>query len=300
MRFGVLFTNRGCTQNCKFCQTPAFQTNVSKIGHDELERVVKYYYDIGINIIGIFDENFGQYRKHAEEVVQILNKYNMYWACMSRADIVSRQVSNWTSNGGRFIAAGVGIESLNSETLAEMNKKYDENQIISDLKTIKKNNVGILGYYIIGFENETEESIRRDIKKLIKLRIDVNQITIVTPLPKTKLWYELESKYGIFEQDYTKYDTKHLVWNHPNISKSRLEALLDWGLRTANPRKSVIKMAYRFHKLIAEKEGFKAFTTFPVNIYNTKKYGSDGNKIFFRNDEELDLIRYKFENTMNE
>jgi hypothetical protein len=293
MRFGVLFTSRGCTHQCKFCQTPSFEPHSDVVSLESIERVIKYYHDVGIDIIGIFDENFGLRRKHAAEVVKILNKYKMYWACMTRAEYVAKQAPNWTGNGGRFIGAGVGIESFNSEILADMNKKFDEQKILSDLKTIKKYNIGILGYYIIGFPNETEESIRNDLKKLFDLKIDFNQITIVTPLPKTKLWNELDSDYGIFEKDYTKYDTKHLVWHHPNISKDRLEHLLDWGLRTANPRKGFIKMAYRFHRLLHDKEGMRALTTFPRNFYNTKKFDTDGYKIFFDGDNG-GLVKYKF------
>ena len=193
MRFGVLFTSRGCTHQCKFCQTPSFQPKASVIPLASIERVIKHYHDVGINILGIFDENFGLYRKHANEVVEILNKYNMYWACMARAEYVAKQAYNWTGNGGRFLGAGVGIESLNSDILANMNKKFDEQRITDDLKTIKKYNLGILGYYMIGFENETEQSIKQDLKKLKDMQIDMNQITIMTPLPKTKLWYELEN-----------------------------------------------------------------------------------------------------------
>ncbi|WP_455392563.1 B12-binding domain-containing radical SAM protein [[Eubacterium] cellulosolvens] len=294
MRFGVLFTSRGCTHSCKFCQTPSFQPTSDVINLETLENVVKYYRAVGINIIGIFDENFGLHRKHSGEVVKILNKYKMYWACMARAEYVAKQAKTWTANGGRFIGAGVGIESLNSDILAEMNKKFDEKKIVADLKTIKNYNIGIMGYYIIGFENETEESIKLDLKKLFALKNDINQITIVTPLPKTQLWDDLDTNYGIFEKDYTKFDTKHLVWRHPRISKERLELLLDRGLRTANPRQGFIKMAYRFHKLLHNNDGFKAYSTFPKNMYNTKKFDTKGYKIFFDR-ENGGMVRYKFD-----
>jgi hypothetical protein len=34
--------------------------------------------------------------------------------------------------------------------------------------------------------------------------------------PQTEMWRELDSGYGIFEKDWSKDDTKHLVWNHPH------------------------------------------------------------------------------------
>ena len=43
------------------------------------------------------------------------------------------------------------------------------------------------------------------------------------------MWNELETQYGIFEQDWAKYDTKHLVWSHPHCPPGSLEALLKEG-----------------------------------------------------------------------
>jgi len=294
MRFGVLFTTRGCTHSCKFCQTPKFQPCSELLPLPTLEKVIRYYKSVGVKIIGIFDENFGLRRSHAAEVVKLLNKYKMYWACMARADYVAKQAKAWTANGGRFVGAGVGIESFNSNVLKDMNKKYDQKKILTDLKTIKRYNIGILGYYIIGFENETKESIKDSYKKLKDLSIDMSQITILTPLPKTQLWKELESKYGIFEKDYTKYDTKHLVWHHPNLSKETIERLLDEGLRYTNPRRGFLRLLYQFHKLLHSSEGFSAYGILPKSIYYTRKFSPDGYKIFFDNNGGLSQYKFNF------
>ena len=295
MRFGVMFTSRGCTHACKFCQTPKFQPSSDIVPLSSLERLIKYYKSVGINIVGIFDENFGLQKKHAMNVVKLLNKYNMYWACMARADFVAKQIKNWTGNGGKFIGAGVGIESFNSDILKDMNKKFDQKKILADLKTMKKYDIGILGYYMMGFEKETEKSIKHDLRKLTHLKNDLNQITIVTPLPKTELWEELDANYGIVENNYEKFDTKHLVWRHPNLSKEQLEKLLDWGLRFANPKKNILKMVYRFQRLLYQNEGLNSFTILPKSMYYSKKFEPDGYKIFFDEKNEGKIIEYKFD-----
>jgi hypothetical protein len=45
------------------------------------------------------------------------------------------------------------------------------------------------------------------------------------------MWRELDSGYGIFEKDWSKFDTKHLVWNHPHCAPGVLESLLEQGFR---------------------------------------------------------------------
>jgi hypothetical protein len=124
------------------------------------------------------------------------------------------------------------------------------------------------------------------------LKNDLNQITIVTPLPKTKLWEQLDSKFGIVEKDYRKFDTKHLVWRHPNISKARIEKLMDWGLRLSNPRKGFLRMFYRLQRLLYRNEGLSSLGVLPKSLYYSKKFNPDGYKIFF--DDDGDLVKYKF------
>jgi len=80
-------------------------------------------------------------------------------------------------------------------------------------------------YYITGFENMTAEETIQDARNLEKLGFDVATVSIITPYPKTLLWDELHSKYGIFDRNYRHYDNEHLVWNHPHISPTEMRQL---------------------------------------------------------------------------
>jgi radical SAM superfamily enzyme YgiQ (UPF0313 family) len=253
--FGTIFTTRGCTHKCKFCQTPTFDPYADTVPLESIEEVLLYYKSIGITNIGIFDENFGLVPKHANNVAELLKKHGFTWACMARADFVAKNVDDWLRNGGRFVAAGVGIESFNSETLAEVKKRTDADKLMANLKKIKSREVGILGYYIIGFP------------KLAAMKNEMNQVTIVTPLPQTPLWDELEEKYGIFEDDYSLYDTKHLVWNHPNFKKEELEGLLDWSLKYVNPRRTMFRILYKYFEKRANEGGPLILGGFLRNLY---------------------------------
>ena len=51
---------------------------------------------------------------------------------------------------------------------------------------------------------------------------DIHSVNVITPFPQTPLWQDLDEKYGIFDLEYRHYDAKHLVWNHPNISKDQM------------------------------------------------------------------------------
>jgi radical SAM superfamily enzyme YgiQ (UPF0313 family) len=122
-----------------------------------------------------------------------------------------------------------GIESFHQEVLKQIHKGEKVEAVMELARRLNSAGKYAHGYYIIGFPSETPESIREDLKTLAAMELDVTQITIVTPHPRTQLWNELDSQYGIFEKDLSKYDTKHLVWNHPTCKPGVLESLLKEG-----------------------------------------------------------------------
>ena len=56
---------------------------------------------------------------------------------------------------------------------------------------------------------------------------------------------EIEEKFGIWDTNYHHFDGKHLVWNHPNISSSEMEKILDQSLRSVNSWISPVRTSGR-------------------------------------------------------
>ncbi len=228
---GILFTTRGCSFQCTFCQTTAFAPRPKAIPIDALERVISFYKSHGIRFVLILDENFGNLPSHAEAVIDLLARHGMYWAVQSRVDLLLRHFHDWMARG--MEGALFGIESFHQDVLKEIRKGEKSETVCELTERLHSHDLYAHGYYIIGFPTETLESIRHDLRTLASLGLDITQITIVTPHPQTQLWRELESNYGPLERNWEKYDTKHLVWNHPHCAPGILESLLEEGFQQA-------------------------------------------------------------------
>jgi radical SAM superfamily enzyme YgiQ (UPF0313 family) len=120
------------------------------------------------------------------------------------------------------------------------------------------------GYYIIGLPSETPESIAEDLRTLASLKLDVTQITIVTPHPRTEMWSELDSRFGIFESDWSKFDTKHLVWNHPHCAPGVLESLLEQGFRGCYGSDWLVRTSKKFLAMRRLQRDFSSILMGPV------------------------------------
>lgn len=239
-----IFTNRGCNNACDFCQTPPFCKKPYKIPLQSIENVLKYYHKLGITEVIILDESFGLFKSHAEDVVSLLDKYGFYWFPMVRADYLGKRLNDWSKKG--MIGALTGIESFNQKTLDSMGKNETVGEIVSVVKRLREMNKFTVGYYMIGFENETVDSIKRDLREVANLKMDITQLCVITPLPGTPQWKKLEENYGIFDKDWHHYNAKHLVWNHPNITPEEMRDVLDMGLRIVYPRKRIFETSYGF------------------------------------------------------
>ena len=226
---GVLFTSRGCSFTCTFCQTTVFAPKPKPITLGSLDRVLDFYVQHGIHFVLLLDENFGNLPSHSEEVIELLARHRVRWLVQSRVDLFLRNFDKWQKCG--LEGALFGIESFHQDILKQMHKN-EKVQAAFELAQ-KLNLAGLYsqGYYIIGLPPETPESIAEDLRTLASLELDTTQITIVTPHPQTEMWRELESRFGIFEKDWSKFDTKHLVWNHPHCAPGVLESLLEQGFR---------------------------------------------------------------------
>jgi hypothetical protein len=257
--YGALFTIRGCSVGCKFCQAPCFCNRPSPLPLESIERVLSYYRDHKINVVLIEDESFGSNRRHADMVVDLLDEYGMVWGCMARADYLRDKIDEWAEmrrmpkkreDGGRssvsgFAGAAIGIENFHQAVLDDVTKREGVEEILETVESLQHHGLGTVGYYMIGFPGDTKESITDDIERLASLKLDLTQICVLTPLPKTELWDEIEGKYGIFDRDFHHYDGKHLVWKHPNIPPSEMERLLDWSMRRVNPRTAPLRSSAR-------------------------------------------------------
>ena len=226
---GVLFSSRGCSFRCTFCQTTAFAPNPKPVSLDSLDRVLRFYKQHGVRFVLMLDENFGNLPSHADAVIELLARHRLHWLVQSRVDLILRNFDKWKNCGMEGVL--FGIESFHQEILKQMHKNEKVQAAFELADRLNRTGLYAHGYYIIGLPSETPQSIATDLRMLASLHLDVTQITIVTPHPLTEMWSDLEMNYGIFEKDWSRFDTKHLVWNHPHCTPAILEALLEQGFQ---------------------------------------------------------------------
>jgi pyruvate-formate lyase-activating enzyme len=258
---GILFTLRGCNRGCTFCQTPAFCGGVlTPLPIESLVDVIKIYQRFRVGAVLILDECFGSLPAHAERVVELLDNAALPWLPMSRVDILMTRLQDWGPRG--MAGALIGIESLNDVRLKDIKKGSNADTIRALIRRLHAEDRLVIGFYMIGYEDETQKTLERDLQELAALQLDVTQVCILTPFHKTPLWEHLSTNYGIHDHDLSKFNGKHLVWAHPKLTVEDLDRILQQFFQKTSPPERPTESMRRFGRQLVRRAGISAGLSF--------------------------------------
>lgn len=118
----------------------------------------------------------------------------------------------------------IGLENINPAALSGVKKKQNRIWEYREMaQAWKRARVMTYAGYIIGFPNDTPESIIRDIETIQReLPIDLLEFTILTPLPGCEDHKNLHLKQVPMDPDMNKYDLEHVTTAHPLMSAQLL------------------------------------------------------------------------------
>lgn len=135
----------------------------------------------------------------------------------------------------------IGLENINPANLAGAKKQ--QNKITEYRKMLLAwKRAGIVTYcgYILGFPDDTPESILHDIEIIKReLPVDLLEFFYLTPLPGSEDHKKLFEANIEMDADLNKYDLNHAVTAHPKMSKTEWEAVYHHAWETYYTRPHV-------------------------------------------------------------
>jgi hypothetical protein len=222
---------RGCPYQCSFCTIINVQGRKSRFrSPDDLEKIVRENYAVGISRFFITDDNFAR-NKHWEQLldrlIQLRIGEGMNIAFTIQVDTLCHRIPGFiekaTQAGVRRVF--IGLENINPDNL--LAAKKHQNKITEYRIMLQKwRSHGAVTYagYILGFPGDTKESIKRDIEIIKReLPLDILELFYLTPLPGSEDHKVLLQKGVWMDPDINKYDLNHRVSHHPKMSDAEWE-----------------------------------------------------------------------------
>jgi radical SAM superfamily enzyme YgiQ (UPF0313 family) len=223
---------RGCPFTCSFCTIINVQGRKSRWRTaDDIEEIVRASLAQGIHSFVITDDNFSR-NKNWEPIFDRLiylrevEKINL--KCSIQIDTGCHRIPNFIDKARR---AGVkrvfiGLENINPSNLKgarkNQNKITEYRQMLLDWK---RTGAIIFCGYILGFPNDTLESILNDIRIIQReLPTDIIEFTCLTPLPGSEDHRKMYEAGHPMDSDLNRYDINHVTIPHRLMSREEWEA----------------------------------------------------------------------------
>ncbi|MBI4843122.1 MAG: radical SAM protein [Nitrospirae bacterium] len=201
----IISTSRGCPFNCGFCGAQTVWSR--KIRFRKPNCVVEEIKDC-VNNYGIMNFNFTDefFTANKDRVLEICDlicklKLNISWVCSARAQRLDKATLEAMKEAGCH-EISFGIESGNQNILKKIDKSLNLDEALETIRATKKAGIKTHASYILGYIDETEETIKDTINFAKKLNTHVAAFFIASPLPGTRLYAEALEK-GYLRPDAT-------------------------------------------------------------------------------------------------
>ncbi|HTD25047.1 MAG TPA: radical SAM protein [Terriglobales bacterium] len=224
---------RGCPFQCSFCTIINVQGRKSRRrSADDVEQIIRRNLAQGINRFFITDDNFARnldWESIFDRLIAMREQEKLNLKFVIQVDTMCHRLPKFIEKAGRAGVARVfiGLESINPESLLGARKK--QNKVAEYRKMLlewKRVGATVFAGYIVGFPNDTPESILRDIGIIQReLAIDLLEPHCLTPLPGSEDHQKLHKAGAYLDPDLNKYDLEHVTTPHATMSAEEWQKL---------------------------------------------------------------------------
>jgi len=201
--------SRGCPFNCEFCDIVIMNGRIQRTKTpNQMIREIQAVYDTGWRgALFIVDDNFignsSNAKKFLPKLIAWQKQHKYPFSIMTEASInlAEDQELMKLMSDANFYKVFLGIETSNLESLKECSKYQNtKKDLVESIKIIHKAGIQVMGGFILGFDNDTEQIFKSQIKFIQKIGVVTAMVGVLIALPKTRLWKRLKLEGRILEK----------------------------------------------------------------------------------------------------
>jgi radical SAM superfamily enzyme YgiQ (UPF0313 family) len=240
---------RGCPHHCAFCSVSAFHLGGFRMR--PIEHVVEEIRSLPGRFFILTDDSLAAAPDYAKVLFRALAPLKKHW--MTQATLRITDDGELVDLAERAGCAGlfVGLETFSSRNLTGVGKDFNPSSEYRErIALLHAHGIGVEAGIVFGFDGDGPEVFRETLAALDDLRIDMAQISILTPLPGTPYFESMKGR--IMDGDWAHFDYHHAVFQLAGMSAEALKAGHDWATRQFY---SAARIARRLARVAAMKHG---------------------------------------------
>jgi hypothetical protein len=171
------------------------------------------------------DDNFTANRERIKELCQRIVSENLHleWSAQVRVEAAKDpELMELMARAGCY-QVFVGLESINPATLKAYNKSQTVENIKECVVNFHNHGIRVHGMFVFGAEDDDYQVIRDTVKFSRKVDLDSLQYLILTPVPGTPFFQEMEAQNRIICRDWSQYDGHFTVFQPRHFTPYELQ-----------------------------------------------------------------------------
>jgi radical SAM superfamily enzyme YgiQ (UPF0313 family) len=261
VRYTTMLTSRGCPFKCSFCSSSRLFGGYwrGRSPENVLEEMKTVYEEYGIRNIEFMDDTFTLNQERAEKICDEIIKqgWDISWGASSRVDTLSKRLVEKMKKAGCWIIF-LGIESGSQKILDAIGKRITLEQVKKAVKILKDAGIQVLGSFIIGFLQDTTETIKETIKFAKSLNLNYAEFSILTPYPGTPIFDYAKKNNMLLTENWSKYTAIEPIVKIEGASEKEIKTLFQKSYITFYLRPRIVMEWLKNKQFSFMKSGIKA------------------------------------------
>ena len=207
-----VMTSWGCPFACNFCSVTAMFGR--KYRFRSAESVIAEIKDKRPGRIFFYDDNMAADKKRLKKLLRMMIDEGLVipWSAQVRTDVVrDKELLDLMRRSGCELVY-LGLESVSQDTLDGYEKSQTVDDIVEGIRLLHEYDIRSHGMFVLGADTDDVQTVRDTVDFAIKNHIDTVMLNILTPLPGTPQYDDLDAAGRIFDKRWELYDAHHVVF----------------------------------------------------------------------------------------
>ena len=175
------------------------------------------------------DNNLGSRREYLRELCAALQPLEKIWSAAVSIDVTDDPLLVRQMALAGCTGVFVGFESLQDSNLVDARKKGPAAQDYARrVAILHDNGIQVNGSFVLGFDHDRADAFASTVDWIEQNRLECATFHILTPYPGTPLFARMQSEGRILHQDWSLYDTAHVVFKPRHMTEEQLADGYAW------------------------------------------------------------------------
>ena len=217
---GAVFATRGCPYCCSYCNLKqiyqgGFRTRPVHEVITDIQSMRNWYFVF-------WDDNFFGDVDYAVRLMTALKRLRRRWAAQVSIDRCADERLLRLARESGCVYLFIGLESFSEEGLASVNKGFNQVARYPEIiRLIHKHGICVQAGVIFGFDTDNKEVFARTLRACESMGIDGVTVSVLTPLPGTRLFDEMKQNGRLASNDWDCFNGKTRVAFKPKQMTSQ-------------------------------------------------------------------------------